>query len=127
MLLVYADVDGLKIINDTHGHDAGDAALAEIAKILKESFRSSDITARLGGDEFVVLVLDASAPCSGQLKASIEEKLRSKLAGSASPFMLSLSVGMVGCDPRAPRSLEELLAEADQAMYAQKQVRKANS
>ncbi len=49
MLLIYADVDGLKKINDTFGHDAGDAALVETARILKESFRSSDVTARLGG------------------------------------------------------------------------------
>ncbi len=125
MLLVYGDVDGLKLINDTHGHDAGDAALVEIAKILKESVRNSDITARLGGDEFVVLVLDASAPCSEQLKARLEEKLRLRLAGSASPFTLSLSVGMVCCDPQILESIEELLAKADQAMYARKPGRKA--
>jgi diguanylate cyclase (GGDEF)-like protein/PAS domain S-box-containing protein len=126
MLLVYADVDDLKRINDTFGHDAGDAALAETAKILKESFRSSDLTARLGGDEFVVLVLEAAAPCSEQLKARLEEKLLLRLAGSAFPFKLSLSVGMVCCDPKIPSSIEELLAKADQAMYARKPGRKAN-
>jgi len=126
MLLIYADVDGFKIINDTYGHNAGDAALVEIAKILKESFRTSDITARLGGDEFVVLVLEASEPCSEQFEARLEDKLRRRMAGSASPFKLSLSVGMVCCDPKTPRPLEELLAEADQAMYARKPGRKTN-
>ena len=126
MLLIYADVDGLKRINDTYGHDAGDAALAETAKILKESFRGSDLMARLGGDEFAVLVLEASAPCSEQLKARLEEKLRLKLAGLAFPFKLSLSVGIICCDPKTPYSIEELLAKADQAMYARKPGQKAD-
>jgi diguanylate cyclase (GGDEF)-like protein len=120
MLLIYADVNGLKGINDNYGHDVGDAALVETAKILKESFRSSDITARLGGDEFVALILEASEPCSEPFWARLQEKLRARLAGSAFPFKLSLSIGMVCCDPKTPCSLEELLAKADQAMYAQK-------
>ena len=125
MLLIYADVDGLKTINDTFGHDVGDTALTETAKILKESFRSSDLTARLGGDEFVALMIEASEPCSEQFRARIEEKLRLSLAGLAFPFKLSLSVGMVCCDPKTPYSIEELLAKADQAMYARKPGRKA--
>jgi PleD family two-component response regulator len=60
MLLVFADLDGMKRINDTLGHQEGDKALIEIAKILKETFRESDIIARLGGDEFVVLTLEKS-------------------------------------------------------------------
>ncbi len=126
MLLAYADVDGLKRINDTFGHDAGDAVLVEIGKIIKESFRGSDLTARLGGDEFAVLAPETSAPCSEQLKARLEEKVRSRLAGSASPFKLSLSIGMICCDPREPDSIEELLAKADLVMYAQKPGRKTN-
>jgi diguanylate cyclase (GGDEF)-like protein/PAS domain S-box-containing protein len=125
MLLIYADVDDFKKINDTYGHNAGDAALAQTAKILKESFRSSDITARLGGDEFAVLALEASVPCSDSLKARLEGKLLSKLAGADLPFELSLSVGMVCFDPKAPGSIEDLLAEADRAMYAKKLARKA--
>ncbi len=125
MLLLYADMDDLKNINDTYGHGAGDAALARTAKIFKESFRSSDITARLGGDEFAVLALEASAPCSDLLKARLEGKLQAKLAGADLPFELSLSIGMVCFNPHSPRSIEDLLAEADRAMYAQKQARKA--
>ncbi len=124
MLLIYADVDDFKKINDTYGHDTGDVALSETARILKESFRSSDLTARLGGDEFVVLALEASAACSEQLMASLKEKLRLRLAGLSFPFKLSLTVGMVCCDPKTTDSIEELLAKADQAMYAQKPGRK---
>jgi diguanylate cyclase (GGDEF)-like protein/PAS domain S-box-containing protein len=125
MLLIYADVDDFKKINDTYGHNAGDAALVQTAKIFKESFRSSDITARLGGDEFAVLAVEASAPCSDLLKDRLEGKLLSKLAGADLPFELSLSIGMVCFDPKAPCSIEDLLAEADRAMYARKQARKA--
>jgi len=124
ILILYTDLDGLKEINDTYGHDAGDAALTATARVLKESFRSSDIIARLGGDEFAVLALEAPEPCSEIIKARFEEKLRLKLAALAFPFKLSLSVGVVCNDPRAPRSIEELLAEADQAMYAHKKGRK---
>jgi len=126
MLILYADVDGLKKINDTYGHDAGDAALAATARILKETFRSSDIAARLGGDEFVVLALEAPAPCSETIMGRFEEKLRLKLAELAFPFKLSLSVGIVCSDPQAPNSIEELLTKADQAMYARKQIRKVD-
>jgi diguanylate cyclase (GGDEF)-like protein/PAS domain S-box-containing protein len=125
MLLVYADVDDFKSINDTYGHAAGDAALARTAKIFKESFRSSDITARLGGDEFAVLVLEASAPCSDLLKARLEGKLLAKLAEAVLPFELSLSIGMICFDSHSPRSIEDFLAEADRAMYVRKQARKA--
>jgi diguanylate cyclase (GGDEF)-like protein/PAS domain S-box-containing protein len=125
MLLLYADVDDFKNINDTYGHGAGDAALAQTAKIFKESFRSSDITARLGGDEFAVLALETSAPCSDLLKARLEGKLLAKLAEADFPFELSLSIGMVCFDPKVPCSIEDLLAEADRAMYARKQARKA--
>jgi diguanylate cyclase (GGDEF)-like protein/PAS domain S-box-containing protein len=124
MLLIYADVDDFKKINDTYGHDAGDAALIETAKILKESFRSSDLTGRFGGDEFVVLIHEASTPYSEPLKARLEEKLRSKLSELPFPFKLSLSIGMACYDPKTPGSIEELLAKADQAMYARKPGRK---
>jgi diguanylate cyclase (GGDEF)-like protein/PAS domain S-box-containing protein len=120
MLLIYADVDDLKHINDTYGHAEGDAALVATARILKETFRSSDIIARLGGDEFVVLAAEASGACSGPVKARLEEKVKASTAKEAFPFALSLSLGIVCCDPRSACSLEGLLARADQAMYAHK-------
>ena len=95
MVLLYADVDDLKKINDAYGHGAGDAALVRTAKIFKESFRSSDITARLGGDEFAVLALEASVPCSDMLKSRLEGKLQARLAEADFAFELSLSIGMI--------------------------------
>jgi len=58
LLLFFIDLDGLKYINDTYGHEEGDRALKRTADILKKTFRDSDIIARLGGDEFAVLVSD---------------------------------------------------------------------
>lgn len=120
MLLIYVDVDGLKSINDTYGHAEGDAALVATARILKETFRSSDIIARLGGDEFVILVAEASGTCSEPVKTRLEDKIRSGTAKEAFPFALSLSLGIICCDPKSKCSIEELLAKADQAMYAHK-------
>lgn len=125
MVLIFADVNGLKKINDTFGHDVGDAALVETARILKESFRSSDLTARFGGDEFVALMIEAPAHCSEQLRGHLEEKLRLGLAGPPFPFKLSLTIGMACFDPKTPCSIEELLAKADQNMYARKPGREA--
>lgn len=75
--LMVIDLDGFKLINDTHGHDAGDAVLVEIAKRLASSIRSEDIAGRLGGDEFVVLVdhLDADEKSAHDKALRIAEKL----------------------------------------------------
>ncbi len=71
-------------------------------------------------------MIESPAHCSEQLMARLEEKLRLGLAGLAFPFKLSLSIGMVCCDPNTPSSIEELLAKADQIMYARKPGRKAD-
>ncbi len=60
MLFFFADLDGLKWINDTLGHEEGDRALIEAATVFKETFRTSDIVARLGGDEFAALAIDTN-------------------------------------------------------------------
>ncbi|MEN6467138.1 MAG: PAS domain S-box protein, partial [Syntrophaceae bacterium] len=72
MLLIYADLDGMKIINDTLGHQKGDEALVEIAKILKKSFRKADIIGRMGGDEFAILALSGPPQRPEILKDRLE-------------------------------------------------------
>lgn len=61
-LLFFIDLDGLKKINDIHGHEAGDLAIIAAAQVLKAAFRDSDVVARIGGDEFVVLAIDVGEP-----------------------------------------------------------------
>ncbi|HEX8746187.1 MAG TPA: PAS domain S-box protein [Pyrinomonadaceae bacterium] len=120
--LVFADLDGLKQINDTYGHKAGDEALRTVAEILKKSFRESDIIARLSGDEFTILALEdyestATRAVTSRLWESLEEYNRQ----DSRPFDLSLSVGVVHFDPESGSSLEELISQADKAMYQNKQ------
>src|SRR6266478_1056938 len=92
VVMFFADVDGLKSINDRFGHGEGDRALSRAAACIKETFRKFDVTARLSGDEFVALIIEAP----GRSAEAICRRLQSKLAGSnaASPYKLSLSVGV---------------------------------
>ncbi len=125
MLLVFADMDGMKQINDTYGHNEGDRALIETAGVLKDTFRESDIIARIGGDEFVVLVTEASGLTRELISARLREKVDFFNKESVNPYSLSLSVGTVWYDPEKPDTIDELMAEADKLMYTDKK-RKRN-
>ena len=120
-LLLMADVDGLKTINDTWGHPAGDLALIDAATMLKETFRESDIIARLGGDEFVALLIEADVDADTTLVTErVHQRLATLNAQSGRRHLLSISVGIAVYDPNHPSSIEELLAQADTLMYDQK-------
>ncbi|MGA8367885.1 MAG: GGDEF domain-containing protein [Candidatus Acidiferrales bacterium] len=120
--LFFADVDYLKEINDTHGHQEGDIALVRTADALEQTFRDSDILARLGGDEFAVLALEASSQHKNAIIRRLEKKLKASNTGKVA-YELSLSIGAARFDPKKPVSLEQLLTQADQAMYRQKKER----
>lgn len=124
ILLVFADLDGLKDINDRLGHEEGDRAIVDTAEILRETFRGSDVIARLGGDEFVVLATEALASRAEQLTARLESQIQAQNAAVTRPYRLSISVGYVVSAPDAGSSLESLLAAADRAMYCRKRERK---
>lgn len=123
-LLFFADLDGLKQINDSKGHEVGDAAIVEAAEVLRQSFRDTDVIARFGGDEFVVLVVEAEPGVSMRIAERIEANLRRRNALAGRTFDLAMSVGVSVYDPERPLSIEELLARADAAMYREKQQRK---
>jgi diguanylate cyclase (GGDEF)-like protein/PAS domain S-box-containing protein len=120
MLLLFADLDKMKWINDTLGHREGDSALIYAANIFKNTFRESDIIARIGGDEFVILALETSESDIGTITNRLEEALRSHNQKNRRPYSLSISMGVARYNPLSPRSIEELLDEADQRMYEQK-------
>ena len=120
MLLLFADLDDLKSINDNLGHLEGDKALIETANLLLKTFRGSDIIARIGGDEFVVLALENSKECSEVLTNHLQKNLKARNMIGSRPYKLSLSVGTVRYDSQHPSSIDGLLEEADRLMYEQK-------
>jgi diguanylate cyclase (GGDEF)-like protein/PAS domain S-box-containing protein len=126
-VLVFADLDGLKQINDQFGHHEGSHAIVKAAEILNQTFRTSDIIARLGGDEFTVLALAASNDNAETIKARLQEKVRRLNLRRELPYELSISVGIVLLDPQSKLPIEELIRKADAAMYEHKHAGKAES
>ena len=120
-LIAFIDLDGLKQINDTFGHQEGNRALVEAASVLKDACRQSDILARLGGDEFAILVTDVVEDCTDVLHRRIQQKLDSCNRNPGRGYPLSFSVGMVRANTTEPADLDQLLHQADGLMYAQKQ------
>lgn len=118
--LIYADMDGLKGINDTHGHEEGSSALQKLADILRGTFRSSDIIARIGGDEFVIFVTHDAPQHAAASVARLKENLLRHNTDNALPYKLSLSVGIVQSKSDDDSSVEALLARGDELMYREK-------
>jgi diguanylate cyclase (GGDEF)-like protein len=118
--LLYADVNGLKRINDSLGHEQGDAVIADAARVLRRVVRDGDVAARVGGDEFVVLLLNLEPASSDALLERLAEAIRSHAEGAPSAYRLSLSLGLTFMDHASHQSLDDLLAEADRRMYARK-------
>jgi diguanylate cyclase (GGDEF)-like protein/PAS domain S-box-containing protein len=125
--IVYADLDGLKEINDSLGHHEGDRALAKAAEILKDSFRSSDIVARIGGDEFVVLAAIGSDESPESLSMRLQENFDASNALRNRPYNLSVSVGIAHFDDEQNHSIEELMAQADRSMYENKRQKRSRN
>ncbi len=120
VLLLFADLDGFKAINDQFGHRVGDEALQEAARVLSKTFRKSDVVARVGGDEFAVLAFGASRKAADTVAQRLQHALNKRLARREHPYELSLSVGVACRGPKDGESIEELLARADRLMYEQK-------
>jgi diguanylate cyclase (GGDEF)-like protein/PAS domain S-box-containing protein len=126
VVVVYADLDGLKIINDSFGHKEGDRALIKTAELLKETFRSSDVLGRLGGDEFTALA--AVEPDGGveKLISRLEQKFANYNALNLVPYKLSISIGVAQLESDGTQSMEDLMAQADLAMYENKRGKQIN-
>src|SRR5829696_5091124 len=123
LLLLFIDLDGMKRINDEFGHNEGDNALINTAAILNHSFRSSDIIARLGGDEFTVLVTDLNANKEDAI-ARLNDNLKAFNATATRGHKLAFSIGVATLEPERMTCFEELLEQADQAMYEQKRMKR---
>ena len=125
LTLMFADMDGLKAINDTYGHEAGSNALATLARLIKATVRGADVVARWGGDEFVILSIGAQGEDCRLMVDRIHERLDEYNAESRDPYLIACSIGVAPVDLDARRSFEEIIAEADAAMYVEKKRRKA--
>ncbi|MEO8357072.1 MAG: diguanylate cyclase [Chloroflexota bacterium] len=122
--LLYIDLDSLKYINDTFGHAGGDAAITHFSRILIETFRDSDVIGRLGGDEFVGLIIDATEEDLANMEARLHSNVDTYNLQASSGQALSFSLGTIWADSTSDITMEELLSQADKAMYVHKQRRK---
>jgi len=123
VLFVVADLDGMKKINDTFGHEAGDQALIETAGILKKTFRDADIIGRIGGDEFAVCIMEDDTSTAEAITVRMEENVRIANSATTSPYELSISAGIARFDYASQTSFEQMLAQADGLMYEKKRTR----
>jgi diguanylate cyclase (GGDEF)-like protein/PAS domain S-box-containing protein len=124
--VAFVDLDGLKAINDTLGHQAGNCALVDAANVLRDSFRQSDILARLGGDEFAVFVADTDETKIENIVGRIQQSLDACNAAPARQYHLSFSIGIVSSSSQKGPDLETLLGRADKLMYENKRKKRCD-
>jgi diguanylate cyclase (GGDEF)-like protein len=122
-VVAFIDMDRLKPINDTLGHQAGDAAIAEIAEALRVCFRGSDILGRLGGDEFAALLPATDDNSEASIRLRLAQELQARNARPDRRYSLCVSIGIVRTEHEHPVSIEEMLAQADALMYEEKRGR----
>jgi diguanylate cyclase (GGDEF)-like protein len=119
--VLFADLDGLKPINDRWGHGDGDIAIRTAGKVLRDSLRDSDLVARLGGDEFTALVSQAEPPSMDSISRRISEGCARESASLGKPWRVSLSMGYFYAAPDCDLDVERMLELADAELYKEKQ------
>lgn len=119
-VLLLADLDGLKLINDEFGHAEGDRAVIETAAAMRRTFRRSDILGRLGGDEFAAIALDAPSPVTELLISRLEGAIKTSSTSRERSYTLSVTVGAAAYDPMHTSSIDQLLIAADSMLYERK-------
>jgi len=124
VFMLYADLDNMKMINDTFGHQEGDRVLIEFADILKENFRTSDIIARIGGDEFAVMPVGVLGDNVELIRNRLDKSLEIHNGRVNRNYDLSVSAGVAYYDPENPCSVNELLVQGDSLMYEEKKKKK---
>jgi len=120
LVLFFGDLDGLKKVNDTWGHDAGDDAIRTCGRLFTETFRADDVIARLGGDEFAVLAPE----CTPEAAQALADRISAAIDQSGED-RYGLSTGWVALDPQSHQTLGEWMREADKNLYREKLMRKS--
>ncbi|SHN43742.1 diguanylate cyclase (GGDEF) domain-containing protein [Duganella sacchari] len=119
--VIFADIDGLKHVNDELGHDTGDALIRDAASVFRQSFREADVVSRLGGDEFVAYTLDDARP--EIILQRIRDNLHAFNLMQERPYAVAISAGIVRCEPGGKQALSDYVLQADEQMYAEKRSR----
>jgi diguanylate cyclase (GGDEF)-like protein len=117
--VLFFDINGLKRVNDTLGHDAGSQLIVDVARMLKKTFRANDVIGRLGGDEFGVVVQGNQADLAPALKR-LEQAVEEANNSSDRLYQISFSIGAITAELQSEESLEELVNKADELMYENK-------
>ena len=128
VVLMFVDLDGFKVVNDTFGHATGDLVLKAVAQRVQNKLRQEDSLARLGGDEFVILLEEVKSRDGAMRVAQLAlDQINGIVEAGGHPISISASIGISSAHGRAgaARGAAALLAEADQAMYQAKQAGKA--
>ncbi len=122
--IIYLDLDGLKTVNDSYGHKAGDALLRLVGRTISRSLRTSDLVARVGGDEFCVLLPESGEKAASRAAHRIFERLNAKMVDENYPT--TFSFGVVSYVHGYPKLVDEMIQEADTVMYEVKKTGKNN-
>ena len=124
ILVLFADMDKLKHINDKYGHLEGDSSIVEIASILKDTLRESDVIARMGGDEFVILLSDVTSTCGEKAIERLNKAMQLRNLKHHTKYQLSLSIGYAFAAHDDDSTVEDLIDKSDKSMYEQKKKNK---
>ncbi len=123
-IIVYADMDNLKLVNDKFGHNDGDFALKSIADILRKSFREDDIVGRIGGDEFVSFAILNEDGFVKKLQDNLKQHAEELNNTCGKPYYIDISVGISEFICSKDVSLEDVMSEADTALYVNKKYKR---
>ncbi len=122
--LAFIDIDNLKVINDTYGHDEGDYTIKSIAKVILHSVRSSDVVCRYGGDEFFIIFKNCTENTAEKIIARMYSVLKKLECTASKPYELSFSHGILSFNSESGYTTANILQEADRRMYACKKSKK---
>lgn len=123
-ILLFADMDSLKVVNDKFGHKDGDFALKNIANILSMSFGPHDVIGRIGGDEFVCFALTDDPDYVSQVQDRIKKYSAELNATCGKPYFIEMSVGVTEFICDGEQTIEDLLSQADSALYSNKRYKR---
>jgi diguanylate cyclase (GGDEF)-like protein len=119
--IVMMDIDHFKKINDVYGHPVGDTVLRELAVIIKDSFRTTDLPARYGGEEFIILLPETAKRDAQVVADRLRQACERKVFAAPSPSLhATISLGVTDFDPETPLTEKEVIAIADEALYTSK-------